>query len=109
MTGMQVNPGTPCDTSMTGYQEIDIARIIPALGIEHFWMVDPFELEETTEVIRQGHDPAGRQGRSWPARNAPSRPSATGKQAGKVRGCRRKLQPVQAVPDGHRLLGHQPG
>ncbi|MHB8114551.1 MAG: thiamine pyrophosphate-dependent enzyme, partial [Bellilinea sp.] len=53
MTGMQVNPGTPCDNGARGYQEIDIARIIPALGIEHFWTVDPFELEETTEVIRQ--------------------------------------------------------
>ncbi len=53
MTGMQVNPGTPCDNGARAYQEIDIARIIPALGIEHFWTVDPFELEETTEVIRQ--------------------------------------------------------
>ncbi|MCX6054847.1 MAG: thiamine pyrophosphate-dependent enzyme [Chloroflexi bacterium] len=53
MTGMQVNPGTPCGDGVEAYQEIDIARIIPALGIEHFWMMDPFKLDEATEVIRQ--------------------------------------------------------
>ncbi|MBA4421399.1 MAG: hypothetical protein C0391_09650 [Anaerolinea sp.] len=53
MTGMQVNPGTPCDNGAKTYQEIDIARIISALGIEHFWIVDPFKLKESTDVIRQ--------------------------------------------------------
>ncbi len=53
MTGMQVNPGTPCNNGASAYQEIDIARIIPALGIEHFWTVDPFEVEETAGVIHQ--------------------------------------------------------
>lgn len=53
MTGMQVNPGTPCENGARAYQEIDIARIIPALGIEHFWTVDPFEVEKATGVIRQ--------------------------------------------------------
>lgn len=53
MTGMQVNPGTPCDNGMKVYKEIDIARIIPALGIEHFWIVDPFKVEEATDVIRR--------------------------------------------------------
>ncbi len=52
MTGMQVNPGTPCQEG-TGFTEIDIARIIPALGVEQFWTVDPFEVEQTAEVIRQ--------------------------------------------------------
>jgi indolepyruvate ferredoxin oxidoreductase, alpha subunit len=53
MTGMQINPGTPCGSSSNNYQEIDIARIIPALGIEHFWTIDPFKLDESSEVIRQ--------------------------------------------------------
>ncbi|TDA66035.1 MAG: hypothetical protein D9V45_03565 [Chloroflexi bacterium] len=53
MTGMQVNPGTPCNNGASAYQEIDIARIIPALGIEHFWTVDPFDVEETAGVIHQ--------------------------------------------------------
>ncbi|MDR3573161.1 MAG: thiamine pyrophosphate-dependent enzyme [Anaerolineaceae bacterium] len=53
MTGMQINPGTPCRAGTNNYQEIDIARIIPALGIEHFWTIDPFKLEESSEVIRQ--------------------------------------------------------
>jgi len=53
MTGMQINPGTPCAGGSNKYQEVDIARIIPALGVEHFWMIDPFKLEESSEVIRQ--------------------------------------------------------
>ena len=53
MTGMQINPGTPCAGGSNMYQEVDIARIIPALGVEHFWMIDPFKLEESSEVIRQ--------------------------------------------------------
>ena len=53
MTGMQINPGTPCASGLNNFQEIDIARIIPALGIEHFWMIDPFKLEESSEIIRQ--------------------------------------------------------
>ena len=53
MTGMQVNPGTPCAISLKGYAEIDIARIIPALGVEHFQVIDPFKLEESAEAIRQ--------------------------------------------------------
>jgi indolepyruvate ferredoxin oxidoreductase alpha subunit len=53
MTGMQINPGTPCDNGMKAYQEIDIAHIIPALGVKHFWTVDPFNLEDTTEVIHK--------------------------------------------------------
>jgi indolepyruvate ferredoxin oxidoreductase alpha subunit len=53
MTGMQVNPGTPCEISLKGYREVDIARIIPALGVEQFWIIDPYQLEETTAVITQ--------------------------------------------------------
>ncbi len=53
MTGMQINPGTPCSSGLKSYQEIDIARIIPALGIENFWTIDPFKLEESSEVICQ--------------------------------------------------------
>jgi indolepyruvate ferredoxin oxidoreductase, alpha subunit len=53
MTGMQVNPGTPCAISLKGYFEVDIARIVPALGVEHFQVIDPFQLEASAEAIRQ--------------------------------------------------------
>jgi indolepyruvate ferredoxin oxidoreductase, alpha subunit len=51
MTGMQINPGTPCGLHEKGYQEVDIARIIPALGVEQFFEIDPFDLDASTEVI----------------------------------------------------------
>ncbi len=52
MTGMQVNPGT-AETFQHQGQRIDIAKIIPALGVEHFFEIDPFDLRAATETIRQ--------------------------------------------------------
>ncbi|NPV85363.1 MAG: hypothetical protein HPY45_05075 [Anaerolineae bacterium] len=52
MTGMQVNPGTPCYDGLKGYQQVDIASIVPALGVNHFVIVDPFKLEETSTAIQ---------------------------------------------------------
>lgn len=52
MTGMQVNPGT-AETFQRQGQRIDIAKIIPALGVEHFFEIDPFDLRAATETIRQ--------------------------------------------------------
>lgn len=53
MTGMQVNPGTAdCFQAEQGKQ-VDIAKIIPALGIEHFFIMDPFDLERSTQIIQQ--------------------------------------------------------
>ncbi len=51
MTGMQVNPGTCEQFQQAGDARLDIARIIPALGIDQFWTVKPFDLDETTKVI----------------------------------------------------------
>ena len=51
MTGMQVNPGTDEAFQPPGSRRVDIARLIPALGVEHFFIVDPFHLDEMTEVI----------------------------------------------------------
>jgi indolepyruvate ferredoxin oxidoreductase alpha subunit len=52
MTGMQVNPGTD-DAFQPGGQRVDIARIIPALGVEHFWEIDPFDLESATAAVQE--------------------------------------------------------
>jgi len=52
MTGMQVNPGTPCYDGLKGYRQVDIASIVPALGVDHFVIVDPFKLEETSTAIQ---------------------------------------------------------
>ncbi len=54
MTGMQVNPGTPIEC-LPGRQRghrVDIAEVIPALGVQQFFIVDPFDLDGTTETIR---------------------------------------------------------
>jgi indolepyruvate ferredoxin oxidoreductase alpha subunit len=53
MTGMQVNPGTAEFFQGAGGARVDIAAIIPALGVEHFWTIDPFDLEGATEVIKE--------------------------------------------------------
>jgi indolepyruvate ferredoxin oxidoreductase alpha subunit len=52
MTGMQVNPGTAMDYQQPGNIKLDLAKVIPALGVEQFWMIDPFQLEEATKVLQ---------------------------------------------------------
>jgi indolepyruvate ferredoxin oxidoreductase alpha subunit len=53
MTGMQVNPGTAADMQGGGDHRVDIARIIPALGVEHFFEIDPFDLAASSAVIQE--------------------------------------------------------
>lgn len=53
MTGMQVNPGTEEEFQAPGRQSVDLARLLPALGIEHFFIINPFELEESVDTIRE--------------------------------------------------------
>jgi indolepyruvate ferredoxin oxidoreductase alpha subunit len=52
MTGMQVNPGTS-----DGFQEhgkrVDIAKLIPALGVSHFSIIDPFNYHESVKTIQE--------------------------------------------------------
>jgi len=51
MTGMQVNPGTAAQAE--GNRRLDIARIVPALGVDQFWEVDPFDFDTTATTIQQ--------------------------------------------------------
>ena len=53
MTGMQTNPGTPEDHQPRGNRRIDLAELIPAMGVEQFFVIDPFELEEATAVVEE--------------------------------------------------------
>jgi indolepyruvate ferredoxin oxidoreductase alpha subunit len=53
MTGMQANPGTAEVAQGAGHQRVDIARIVPALGVEQFFEMDPFDLEESAATIQQ--------------------------------------------------------
>lgn len=52
MTGMQVNPGTSEEFQRPGGKAVDIAKIVPALGVTRFFEIDPFELEEATATIQ---------------------------------------------------------
>jgi len=53
MTGMQVNPGTGEASQPTGNRRIDIAQLIPVLGVEHFFVIDPFDLDESAAAIEK--------------------------------------------------------
>ncbi len=53
MTGMQVNPGTDEAFQQPGDRRVDVARLIPALGVEHFFIIDPFDLEASTATIQE--------------------------------------------------------
>jgi indolepyruvate ferredoxin oxidoreductase alpha subunit len=53
MTGMQTNPGTDTSFQPTGNRQVDLAELIPAMGVEHFFIVDPFEFEETTAAVEE--------------------------------------------------------
>jgi indolepyruvate ferredoxin oxidoreductase alpha subunit len=52
MTGMQINPGTPSAFQGSANQRVDIARLVPALGVEHFFRIDPFDLDTSAETIQ---------------------------------------------------------
>ncbi len=53
MTGMQVNPSTSEPFQQPGDRQVDISKIVPALGVEHFFVVDPFDLDESTAAIQK--------------------------------------------------------
>ena len=50
MTGMQVNPGTAIGAQSGGHR-LDLAHIIPTLGVDWFYQVDPYDLKATTEAL----------------------------------------------------------
>ena len=52
MTGMQINPGTCEQFQGAGNARLDIAKIVPALGVDQFWIVDPFEMDDMARVLQ---------------------------------------------------------
>ena len=53
MTGMQTNPGTDAAFQTRGNQRIDLAKLVPAMGVEHFFLTDPFDFEDATAVLEK--------------------------------------------------------
>ncbi len=51
MTGMQVNPGTEQNFQQSENRNVDIANIIPSLGVDHFYHMDPFDLKGSVKTI----------------------------------------------------------
>ena len=51
MTGMQINPGTCEQFQGAGNARLDIAKIVPALGVDQFWIVDPFAMDDMARVL----------------------------------------------------------
>jgi len=59
MTGMQVNPGT-AEVEQKGGRRIDLAELIPALGVDRFAIADPYDLVGTTAILTEFlREPAG--------------------------------------------------
>ncbi len=53
MTGGQDNPGTSRTLMGEKTHAIDLVKLCNALGVEHVRTVDPYDLEETTTVIKE--------------------------------------------------------
>lgn len=53
MTGMQPNPSTEEAFQPSGNRRVDLAELIPAMGVEHFFVMDPFELEAATATVKE--------------------------------------------------------
>jgi indolepyruvate ferredoxin oxidoreductase alpha subunit len=53
MTGMQTNPGTDEAFQPSGNRRIDLAQLIPAMGVEHVSVINPFDLDEATAAIQE--------------------------------------------------------
>jgi indolepyruvate ferredoxin oxidoreductase alpha subunit len=51
MTGMQVNPSTDEAFQEPGDRRVDIAEMVRALGVAHFFVIDPFDLDESAATI----------------------------------------------------------
>ncbi len=53
MTGMQINPGTCMDFQAEGSRQVDIAQIIPAVGVDHFYQMDPSDLPSSVAILKE--------------------------------------------------------
>jgi len=53
MTGMQVNPGTDKTFQRPGERRIDLAQVIPGLGVDQFFIIDPYDLKGATSIIEE--------------------------------------------------------
>ncbi|RKZ24127.1 indolepyruvate ferredoxin oxidoreductase subunit alpha [bacterium] len=53
MTGHQDHPGTGKTAKGEKGREVDLVKLIKGIGIEHVYVVNPYDLKELTEVIKR--------------------------------------------------------
>jgi len=53
MTGMQVNPGTPEEYQREANGNLDLVNLVQNMGVKQFYVVDPFNQEETVAAIQE--------------------------------------------------------
>lgn len=53
MTGFQEHPGTGFTLQKDPTSKVDIEALVRSLGIENVVVVDPYDLDETTKVVRE--------------------------------------------------------
>ncbi len=58
MTGGQVHPGVGVTLSGMPGRELDFVKLAEAVGIEHVTVVDPYEVAETEQALREAMDTA---------------------------------------------------
>ncbi len=56
MTGGQQHPGTALTLTGEKTHAIDLVKLCKALGVEHVRTIDPYDLEETTNVLKEEID-----------------------------------------------------
>ncbi len=59
MTGMQVNPGTCREFQGEEGRQLDIAQIIQAMGVDHFYQIDPSDLPASVATLKEAFQQPG--------------------------------------------------
>ncbi|MGI6684058.1 MAG: thiamine pyrophosphate-dependent enzyme [Bacillota bacterium] len=53
MTGMQVNPNTASEFQVEGCINVDLVNVVKGMGVKNLFIVDPYDLKETTAALDQ--------------------------------------------------------
>ncbi|ATW27818.1 thiamine pyrophosphate-dependent enzyme [Candidatus Formimonas warabiya] len=53
MTGMQVNPNTAHEFQVEGCKNVDLVNVVKGMGVDNLFVVDPYNLAETTAALDQ--------------------------------------------------------
>ncbi len=51
MTGMQVNPNTASEFQREGDVNVDLVELVQHMGVKHFYVTDPYDLDGMTAVL----------------------------------------------------------